>query len=318
MIDYEQDLAPAIRKGYAPLSGDFFDRGSTIMLKAAHQARQLYWMPQAESERVAQARWYLGLPQYWVWRLSGVPSAETTALSAQSHLWNNVQGVDAHCRGAGLEPPHGTMHPAWKTLGPIRPDLTRRYGIPEKLSVVTGGHDSSLNLYPYQAAGMPDACVISTGTWIVGMCAATPLDALNENRAMVLNSDVTGRPVGGVLTMGGREFSHVAGLGQEEEAAAAALVSLLIVRGTFALPSFGDDDGLFPGSAGRGRFEGPPAKTPAKRKALAVLYAALLMVECIDALNESGLVALDGTFLRDPLYATLVAALRPKPKRSTI
>ncbi|TIV01783.1 MAG: hypothetical protein E5W09_01400 [Mesorhizobium sp.] len=103
----------------------------------------------------------------------------------------------------------------------------------------------------------------------------------------------------------------MAGQGQEETAADAALVSLLIERGTFALPSFGDDDGLFPGSAGRGRFEGPPAETPAERKALAVLYAALLTTDCIDALNEDGLVALDGTFLRDPLYATLVAALRP-------
>ncbi|TIT98997.1 MAG: carbohydrate kinase, partial [Mesorhizobium sp.] len=100
-----------------------------------------------------------------------------------------------------LMPP---FHPAWETLGPIRHDLARRHGIPEKLSVLTGGHDSSLNLYRYQAAGMRDACVISTGTWIVGMCAATPLDHLDENRGMVLNSDVTGGPVGGALTMGGR------------------------------------------------------------------------------------------------------------------
>jgi hypothetical protein len=111
--------------------------------------------------------------------------------------------------------------------------------------------------------------------------------------------------------MGGREFSHVAGQGQEGNAADGALVGLLIERGTFALPSFGDDDGLFPGSAGRGRFAGPPPATAAERRALAVLYAALLTAECIDALNENGLVALDGTFLQDPLYATLVAALRP-------
>jgi sugar (pentulose or hexulose) kinase len=312
MIDYEQDLPAAIREGYAPLSGDFFDRGSSIMLKAAHQARQLYWMQQVDPERVAQARWYLGLPQYWAWRLSGVPSAETTILSAQSHLWNNVRKQwSPIVAGQGWQRLMPPFHPAWETLGPIRQDLARRHGIPEELSILTGGHDSSLNLYRYQAAGMRDASVISTGTWIVGMCAATPLDQLDENRGMVLNSDVAGRPVGGVLTMGGREFSHVAGQGQEGNAADAALVSLLIERGTFALPSFGDDDGLFPGSAGLGRFEGPPAEPPAERKALAVLYAALLTVECIDALNETGLVALDGTFLRDPLYATLVAALRP-------
>ncbi|MER9080847.1 hypothetical protein NKI28_20485 [Mesorhizobium sp. M0895] len=132
------------------------------------------------------------MPQYWAWRLLGVPSAETTILSAQSHLWNNVRKEWGRplwrVRAGGT-----SFHQAWETLGPIRPDLARRHGIPAKLSVLTGGHDSTLNLYRYRAAGMRDACVISTGTWIVGMCAATPLDQLHENRAMVLNSDVTGR-----------------------------------------------------------------------------------------------------------------------------
>ena len=63
---------------------------------------------------------------------------------------------------------------------------------------------------------------------------------------------------------------------------------------------------------GAAASEGPLPETPAERKALAVLYAALLTVECIDALADNrAWSAFDGTFLRDPLYATLVAALRP-------
>ncbi|TIP64102.1 FGGY family carbohydrate kinase, partial [Mesorhizobium sp.] len=109
-----------------------------------------YWMQQVDPERVAQARWYLGLPQYWAWRLSGVPSAETTILSAQSHLWNSVRKQwSPIVAGQGWQRLMPPFHPAWETLGPIRHDLARRHGIPEELSILTGGHDSSLNLYRY-------------------------------------------------------------------------------------------------------------------------------------------------------------------------
>lgn len=311
MIDYEQDVPPPIDQDYRRLAGSFFDRGSAIMLKAAHQARQMYWMQQAEPEAFATAKWYLGLPQYWAWRFSGVAASETTVMSAQSHLWNVVDKVWSPIVTAQawrrLLPP---FRSALETLGPIRGELARRFNLPGDLAVLTGGHDSSLNLYRYQAAGMADACVISTGTWIVGMCAATPLGDVEEARGMVLNSDVTGRTVGGALTMGGREFTHVAGEGNAAPADV-TVACRLIEQGSFALPSFGNDDGLFPGSAGQGGFVGPPPQTPVEKKTMAVLYTALLTAECIDALGNVSPVVLDGTFLRDPLYASLVAALCP-------
>ena len=68
----------------------------------------------------------------------------------------------------------------------------------------------------------------------------------------------------------------------------------------------------FPAARARGHIAGPQPADAAERKALAVLYTALLTVECLDALGSSGRVILDGSFLRDPLYAGLVAALRPK------
>jgi hypothetical protein len=78
-----------------------------------------------------------------------------------------------------------------------------------------------------------------------------------------------------------------------------------------ALPSFGRDDGLFPGSAGKGGYVGPAPANPAERKALAVLYGALLTTECAEALGSSRSLVLDGSFLRDPLYAAFVAAMLP-------
>jgi hypothetical protein len=44
---------------------------------------------------------------------------------------------------------------------------------------------------------------------------------------------------------------------------------------------------------------------------LAVLHAAQLTVTCADALNGGETLVLDGTFLKEPLFAPVVAALRP-------
>ena len=80
-----------------------------------------------------------------------------------------------------------------------------------------------------------------------------------------------------------------------------------------ALPSFAFDDGPFPGSAGRGRIVGPPPRTPEERRALALLYVALLTDTCLDLMGSAATTVLDGSFVKDPLYASLVAALRPRP-----
>jgi sugar (pentulose or hexulose) kinase len=312
MIDYEQPLPADIRDAYAPLSGSFFDRGSAMMLSSTHQARQMYWMQQAEPERFASARWFLGVPQYWAWRLSGVAASEVTFLSAQSHLWNvaenrwapivALQGWDR------LMPPFAR---AWQTIGTIRPELAARHDLPRGMRVLAGIHDSSANFYRYQAAGLNEATVVSTGTWIVALSGQASLSRLDETRGMTCNSDVNGRPLGGALTMGGREFSHIAGPAAVVGNTLFETAMRLIGRQTMALPSFGDDDGLFPGSAGAGTIVGEQPQNPAEERALAMIYVALLTIECLEVLGSNGMTILDGSFLRDPLYTALVAAFRP-------
>ncbi len=94
--------------------------------------------------------------------------------------------------------------------------------------------------------------------------------------------------------------------------AEALLLARLVARGTMALPSFGPDDGLFPGRAGKGCILGPAPEGAAERQALAVLQAALLTWTCGDVLAPGHDWVLDGSFLREPLFAPLVAALRGK------
>ncbi len=310
MIDYEQSLPDGLADEYAALAGSFFDRGSAIMMSATHQARQLYWMQRDRPEQFARARWALGLPQYWAWRLSGRAVSEASYLGAQSHLWNVRDGcwspIVAERGWQHLMPP---LALAWDVTGPIRADLARRYGLPETIAIHAGAHDSSANLYRYQCTGMTDFTLMSTGTWIVAMASGIAPERLDETRGMTLNSDVYGNPVGGALVMGGREFEHVAG----EEAALAdpATIARLIERGTMALPAFTSDSGQFPGSAGRGRIAGPPPQDAVERRSLGVLYAALLTAECAGALADDRHIVLDGVFITDPAYGALLAALAP-------
>jgi hypothetical protein len=110
--------------------------------------------------------------------------------------------------------------------------------------------------------------------------------------------------------MGGREFAIIAG-DAPDAAVAEATVAALIAAETMALPSFVEQDGVFPGSAMQGRIAGPAPGTPAERRALALLYVALLTDVCLERLGAEGTIVLDGSFARDPLYPALVAALKP-------
>lgn len=317
MVDYEQPLPPGLDAAYAPLSGGFFDRGSAVMMGATHTARQMFWAESAAPRGFARARWVLGIPQYWAWRLSGVAVSEASILGAQSHLWNvrdRRWAPIVAARGWGrLMPPFAR---AADDLGPVRPDLARRHGLPP-LRVHAGAHDSSVSFFRYQAAGLKDFVLVSTGTWIVCFADRMDLGRLDEARGMTCNADMEGAPLGGALTMGGREYAAVAGDQPAGASASPGVLASLVARGSLALPTFGSNDGQFPGSAGRGRLVGPPPEGPEERHALAVLYCALLAVTCGSTLDPARPWVLDGSFLRDPAFAGLVAALRPGRATST-
>jgi sugar (pentulose or hexulose) kinase len=312
MIDYEQRLPPAIEARYPAVAGSFRERGSGIMLGAAHAARQLLWIEQEWPDALDRARAYLYTPQYWAWRLSGVMANEVTSAAAQSHLWSTPDRASARIvERQGWQRLMPPMQPAWAALGPLRPAIAAHAGLDPATPVHCGIHDSSANFYHYQAGGLSDMVVVSTGTWIVALTDRTEgADFDLERPGRTLNADVTGAPVPGMLTMGGREFAAVAD-GAPGPADRATL-GRLVAGGTMALPFFGFDDGLLPGRARRGRVVGPLAADGAARFTLAVLYAALLTAEVVEALPRARNVVLDGTFARDPLYGALVQALLPE------
>jgi sugar (pentulose or hexulose) kinase len=311
MIDYEEPCPPAVDAAYRARAGSFADRGSAVMMASTHAARQLWRMQSEAPQAVAGARWFLNVAQYWGWWLTGTAASEMTAMGAQSHFWNVPERrwspiVEAE----GWERLMPPFRRADAPLGTLRATLAEATGLPG-LTVLTGAHDSSANFHLWRAAGLGDFTLVSTGTWIVALSAGADPARLDEARGMTINADIDGRPVGGALAMGGREFSAIAGPEWRGAAAEVEAIRRLVARGTMARPSFGANDGQFPGSAGKGAIAGPPPEGQEERTALAVLHAALLTLACGEALGGGSRWILDGTFLREPLFAPLVAALRP-------
>jgi len=310
MIDYEQAAPAAVTAEYLGIVGSYRERASAIMHGASHLARQMLWIEREWPEAFARARSFLATPQYWAFRFSGVAAGEVTSLAAQSHLWSSADGRPAALvarRGwERLMPP---MRRAYETLGTIRPEIARATGLAPTTRVICGIHDSSANFYRYQAAGLADLTVVSTGTWIVALTDRAGVDFNVERPGRTCNADVAGRPIPGMLTMGGREFAAVAG--ETAAAATEAALARLVARRSMALPTFGSDDGLFPGTARRGHILGPEPEDATERTTLAVLYTALLTVELLEDLPPAQTVVLDGGFVRDPLYGRVIAALLP-------
>lgn len=306
MVDYEAEPPAWLDAAYAAVMPPFLVRGSRLLGGLTHLGRQLFWLARQWPDAFARARAILTLPQYWAWRLSGVMAAEITSLAAQSHLWDLLagrpSGLVAAMGWAPLLPP---LRPAWERLGPVLPQVAAATGLDPATAVLNGIHDSSANLYRYQRAGLGRATLLSTGTWIVGLRPGCPPERLIEARGMTLTADVAGRPVGGVLAMVGRELELLAGT---LRAVTADELAAAITQGSLALPSFVPFDGIFPGSAGRGRAVGPPAP-PA---ALALLYGALMAEACLELLGAEGEVVIDGGFCAEPRLARIVAALRPE------
>lgn len=308
MIDYEQTIPDDVDRAYRKIVGPYRERASAIMLGAAHLARQMLWQQMQWPEGFAGGTAYLATPQYWAWRLSGVAASEVTSLAAQSHLW-----ASADRRPAKIVAEQGWQHlmpafkPAWATLGPITAALARRTGLKPSTRVLCGIHDSSANFYRYQAAGFSDMTVVSTGTWIVALTDRAGADFDLERPGHACNADVFGHPMPGMLTMGGREFSIVAA--DVAGPASRQAITRLVSTETMALPSFGPDDGLFPGTARRGKLAGPLADDKDVRFSLAVLYSALLTATIVEDLPRSKTIILDGNFVKDPLYGGLVAKL---------
>src|SRR5262249_38599950 len=113
-------------------------------------------------------------------------------------------------------------------------------------------------------------------TWVVCMAAGGSIDALDPSAGSLANVDAFGDPVPTCRFMGGRELEAMAGAREIPE------VRIAEIRRVIDL--------------------GPLA--------LAVLDCALRTEQCLDLVGARGPCIVEGSFVRTPAFASLLAALR--------
>ncbi len=294
------ELAPPFAEVHAPTNPD----GLTL-------ARQLLWQERTFPEAFARARHLLFYPQYWAWRLTGMRASEVTTLGAQTHLWATQAGRPsslATARGWDrLLPP---LRRPWEALGRLRAEVAAATGLDPATPVLTGVHDSNANYLRYLA--LPDRAwtLLSSGTWLIVFDPRYPLDRLDARLDTVANTDVHGRPVACSRFMAGREFALVAGAGGMTATADPGNLARVVATGAMALPSFTDSGGPVPGTGGRGRLVGADGLDGAGRRALAVLYVALMADLGLDAVGAADRLLVDGPLAQEPTFGPLLASLR--------
>lgn len=312
MMDYDAVCPPAIDEAYRRIAPAYREVFCGIGAGAMRLAKQLLWQERAFPAEFARAKTYLTTAQFFAMRLGGRAASEISQLAAQGHIWDLVRHQPSSImreRGwAHLLPQRA---PAGAVLGTISAAVAKRTGLARSTEILCGVHDSNANLFRYKAAGMADASILSTGTWMIGFQRDLDPDKLDANSAMVLNIDVDGENVPSTLTMTGREYDLIRKERSAADAAVFVALPKLVARGSLALASFVGDDGLFPGAAHRGRIIGPAPETPAEWQGLAVLYAAFSANRCLDTLGSSKRIIIDGGFAANLPFARALAALRP-------
>jgi len=322
-VDYEQEIAGEARAAYDAQRDSFALTGSPGLPGGLNLGAQFDLLDRVRPDLLTPGATIVTWPQYWGWVLSGVAAVELTSLGCHSDLYRPVErGVSALAQRRGWADLLAPLRDAGDVLGPIRPELATRTGLPADVRIHVGLHDSNAALLA--ARGFPEiagceSTILSTGTWFVAMRspprgAVPDITALDPARDCLVNIDVAGTPVPSARLMGGREIELLGGLDprrvdiRTDQPRLVAAVPGLVAAGAMALPTLTPGVGPFP--AGEHRWIAAP-DDPYARRAAACLYAALVTESALERIGTREHLLIEGRFAEAEVFVRALASLRP-------
>ncbi|TMJ33916.1 MAG: hypothetical protein E6G87_14980 [Alphaproteobacteria bacterium] len=313
VMDYMAEPPPDIIEAYRKIEPPFSEVFGPLLPMALTHGMQLFWEETAFPERFAKVTTILPWIQYVGFLLSGRPVIEIASMSCQSQLMDvRDNSFSSLARLRGWDKLFAPWAKAWDVIGPLKRQF-RKDHFRGRGQVLAGIHDSSGNYLRYLAGGRQHFTLLSTGTWIIGFDTDTGITELDPKRDTVTNTDIFGRPVACCRFMGGREF-EILSRGASAEAASFKALGELLAQETFALPSFTDTGGPMPGTGNKGHVSGPAPSNEEERSTLAALYCALMVDRSLAAVKSKGDIIVDGPFAKNPVFLSVLAALRPGQK----
>ena len=310
IVDYEFDGYADQREAYAEAVGDLRETLSPHLPMGLNAARPWYWLSRECPGEFARATTLLPYPQYWAWRLSGVAASEASSLGCHTHLWAPVaRGWSRLARAEGWDRRFAPLRSAWEVLGPVRPELAKRLGLPADGFIHAGVHDSNACLARHLKRS-PAMTLVTSGTWTVVMACGGSVDRLDLSADMLANVSVAQDLVPTARFMGGRDHAALCA-GADPDAADLACLPALAEAGIQAVASA---DGGGPRIVCQGSditAQAVQRLTPAQRATLAAQYCATMTAERVLALSGPSPVVVEGPLARNAAYLALLAQSLP-------
>lgn len=310
VLDYEYDGPEQTAEAYAKVRPPFSESLSPLLPNGLNLAAQIFWQASAFPKAFARVTAILTYPQYWAWRLTGVPASEVTSLGCHTDLWAPATGTFSSLVGAqGWSELFPEVRPAASVIGHLRPDVAQETGLKADTPVTCGIHDSNASLLPHLGQHDVPFTIISTGTWTIAMTVGGSTAQLDAGRDSLANVDAFGRAVPTARFMGGREFDQlVPNIAEPRDEEIAAVID----RDVRVQPSVTPGVGPFPRARGGWTVDAETLGA-SERTAAASLYLALVTEASLGLCGLGREIIIEGPLARNRLFASALASITGVP-----
>ena len=265
-VDYTQSVQSDVHTRFHTQMGtpeELQLRTATVEVRPlVNIGKSLFFLKEQFPDEFERTRYLLPYPQYFVYKLTGFPTADITSIGCHSYLWdydrndwsNVVDNLDL--REALPETPSLPSD----IVGTITLEVAKRTGLSPRVIVTAGIHDSNSSLIPYLIARDRDFVLNSTGTWCVAMHPEREVHFQSDELGIMVfyNLSYEGSPVKTSILMGGLERETYRGIleqrhgGFEDAPSDGSLLEEIVgARKDFVLPSVLPGAGQFPQSVAR-------------------------------------------------------------------
>ncbi len=312
VVDYEFTDIDELRAEYENVRPAFAESGSPSLPGGLNIGAQLYWQQRNYASLFKQVDSILTWPQFWVHTLTGERHNDVTSLGAHTDLYEprkqQYSSLVVKQQWINKMPP-STLPGV--ISGTLTPKASKRLGMPSKIPVYTGIHDSNASLVPHLISQSAPFSVVSTGTWFISMAIGGTKTILDETRDTLINVDANGNSVPSARFMGGRERDLLKVTEPVSEEAMNSLLNSDAIP-PMLMPSTVSGTGPFPST--KNQWLGSNIENDTTIKDCAVtLYLALMTRECLLLIGAKGPTFIEGPLAHDKQFSQMLAAATDRP-----